>query len=176
MKTLFLGESLTEKDLKGVTKIIINSSCGLPFENIVTQGRTLEEINSIIQGDIQDEYNSCGSQGLDLLFSKEVEIINLTPHTVNIYTEDLQESAIYPSQGIVRVSTKSKFIGILNGYTPLYQTEYGKVEGLPEEKEGVCYIVSMLVKQAMPHRKDLLSPSQPVRDFQGKVIGCLGLE
>ncbi|NFO58505.1 hypothetical protein FDB39_16980 [Clostridium botulinum] len=106
-----------------------------------------------------------------------VKVINLTPHAVNIVQEDnMEELMVYESEGNARVETKSVYIGCLNGYTPIFKTEYGKVTGLPKEQEGTYYIVSMLVKQALPNRKDLLSPSQPCRDNEGRIIGCLGLE
>ncbi|MBN1076008.1 hypothetical protein DVV91_16935 [Clostridium botulinum] len=105
-----------------------------------------------------------------------VNVINLTPHTVNIIQEDMVELMVYESEGNARVSTESVCIGCLNGYTPIFKTKYGKVTGLPKEQEGTYYIVSMLVKQACQSRSDLLSPSQPCRDEQGRIIGCLGLE
>lgn len=108
-------------------------------------------------------------------FTKKIKIINLTPHTVNIVNIEGEEIKSYKSEGIVRVSTTSKLKSVIDDVN-IYSTEYGEVEGLPQEKEGTYYIVSMLVKQALPNRKDLLSPSQPVRDSEGKVIGCLGLE
>jgi hypothetical protein len=58
---------------------------------------------------------------------------------------------------------------------PLYQAEFGEVEGLPEPAEGVLYVVSMLVRQAVPERTDVASPGELVRDEQGRVIGCRGL-
>ncbi|MBO0526673.1 hypothetical protein [Clostridium botulinum] len=103
-------------------------------------------------------------------------IINYTPHDINIVSQDGELIKTYSSKGIARVSAKSLYKDTINE-VDIFKTEYGKVEGLPsEEKEGTYYIVSMLVKQACPNRKDLLSPSQLVRDSEGKIIGCLGLE
>jgi hypothetical protein len=36
----------------------------------------------------------------------------------------------------------------------------------------VYYIVSAMVRAALPDRKDLLVPSQQVRDDAGRVVGC----
>ena len=106
---------------------------------------------------------------------KHSKIINLTPHDVNIVTTDGENVTTFPSEGVVRVSTKSSQIKTIAGI-PVYSTTYGAVEGLPEVQVGIYYIVSMLVKQAEPDRKDLLSPSQLQRDDKGRIIGCLGLE
>lgn len=52
---------------------------------------------------------------------------------------------------------------------------FGEVEGLPKYREDVYYIVSRLVKSALPDRKDLLCPGQQVRNETGQVIGCKSL-
>lgn len=108
-------------------------------------------------------------------FTRVIKIINLTPHDVNIVRGDGSKVKTFESQGVTRVSTTSKLKTRFNGVN-IYTTEYGQVENLPEESDDTYYIVSMLVKQACPNRKDLLSPSQLVRDTEGKIIGCLGLE
>lgn len=104
-----------------------------------------------------------------------MKIINLTPHTINIV--DLQGEKVidFPSEGIVRVATKSIKIGTFEG-VPVFKTEYGEVTGLPKQKPCVLLIVSMLVKNACPDREDLFSPSQLQRNNTGQPIGCLGLE
>lgn len=58
---------------------------------------------------------------------------------------------------------------------PLSRTSYGAVEGLPEPKAGVIYIVSALVRAAVPGRLDVASPGELVRDAAGAVVGCKGL-
>ena len=40
---------------------------------------------------------------------------------------------------------------------------------------GVFYIVSQLVKNALPDRTDLLVPAEVVRDGNGNIIGCKSL-
>jgi hypothetical protein len=89
----------------------------------------------------------------------------------------------YPSEGIARCQEKINQIGVYYdayGYdgksaTPLiYETSYGDVEGLPEPMQGVLFIVSRLVKQAVPDRKDCVVPCEVLRDTHGHVIGCMG--
>jgi len=57
----------------------------------------------------------------------------------------------------------------------IWEAIYGKVEGLPEKKEGIFYIVSGLVKSALPERKDLLAPdtNRAIRE-NGKILGVQG--
>ena len=62
-------------------------------------------------------------------------------------------------------------VGDVDGI-PVYVTTFGEVVDLPEEEEGRYYIVSALVRAAAPGRQDLLSPGDPVRDGEGRVIGC----
>lgn len=95
--------------------------------------------------------------------------INLTPHTVNIVN-----GPSIPSTGIARCSTTSTNVGEHEGIT-LTCVTYGAVEGLPEPQEGVIYIVSALVRAAVPNRRDVASPGELARDSAGNVIGCRNL-
>lgn len=104
----------------------------------------------------------------------DATIINLTPHAVNIITADLDPIATFESQGVARVSEENIPIGEVNGI-PVFETRYGEMIGLHEEKENTFYIVSNLCKTACPDRKDLLAPSQLIRDEKGQPVGCLGL-
>ena len=103
---------------------------------------------------------------------ENIMIINKTPHTVYVYDDNSVLVAEYQPNSIpVRIKADVKRIGDLAGI-PLTSTVYGDLEGLPDEQPGVCYIVSGLVKAACPERKDLLVPSEQLRDDQGRVIGC----
>lgn len=97
------------------------------------------------------------------------QIINLTPHTIN-----LPHVAI-PSTGSARVGVSSEVVSSYAGVA-IYESVYGEVTGLPEEAVGVNYIVSRMVAAAVPERTDLLVPSGLVRDDKGRIVGCLGLE
>lgn len=116
-------------------------------------------------------------EGIDE-FSKQMEpvkIINLTPHDINIITESYKPVATFKSEGIARVGTESVQTGEVNGI-PVFSTEFGEVIGLPEPQERTVFIVSLITRQACPGRKDLLIPSHLIRDEDGKIIGCVGLE
>ena len=110
---------------------------------------------------------------LNKQFGKNVEIINLTPHDVNVVLPN-EDVWTFPSEGEARCSQKTTEAGFI-GIIPITQTSFGAVEGLPEEKEGTYYIVSRLVMQACPSRKDLLVPNEIIRDDTGRIIGCRSL-
>lgn len=99
--------------------------------------------------------------------------VNLTPHTINVLTEG-RTLAIEPSGQLARVSSRTETIGMLEGI-PVTTTVYGEVEGLPEPREGVAYIVSALVAQRVTDREDVFVPSESVRDERGRIIGCRSL-
>lgn len=80
----------------------------------------------------------------------------------------------FNSQGIVRRTQTTEQAGYL-GNIPLSKTSFGEVEGLPEYKEGVYYIVSRMIRDALPDRQDLLVPEGIVRDEIGNIIGCKAL-
>jgi hypothetical protein len=61
------------------------------------------------------------------------------------------------------------------GAIPLVSVSYGKVEGLPEGVPGTLFVVSALVRAAVPDRTDVASPGDLVRDEKGAVIGCRNL-
>lgn len=101
-----------------------------------------------------------------------MKIVNLTPHVVNVVGEGA--CTLPPSGQVARVSSTTTEVRRVNGI-PCSAVSYGKVEGLPEPEEGTLYVVSALVRAAVPHRTDVASPGELVRDNDGKPIGCRGL-
>ena len=99
-------------------------------------------------------------------------IVNLTPHPINM-VRDGKIIATFAPEGVVRVSTASKVVGDVMGF-PLCSTTFGEVVGLPEPCEGTTYVVSRLVKSAVPNRADCVVPDALVRDTHGSIIGCAG--
>jgi hypothetical protein len=97
-------------------------------------------------------------------------LINLTPHTVVI----VGGPSIPPSGEVARVSSKSVPVKEVAG-VQIVQTTFGEVVGLPAAAEGTYYVVSALVRTALPSRTDLLSPGDLVRDATGNVVGCRNL-
>ena len=99
-------------------------------------------------------------------------IINLTPHDINVHVNG--DVKVYKSEGIVRLKTETHYMGDIDGIR-ITSTIFSTPEGLPEYAEGVYYIVSQLVKSALPDRNDLLVPAELIRDDKGVIIGCNSL-
>jgi hypothetical protein len=146
------------------------------------------------------------------------DIINMTPHPINIIGENGEEIATFPSAGQIRLASETIQDADINGI-PTSRTVFGDPEGLPlplETADYLCrdcssnlvpglrgntpetgdacrvcggtsvevpgsrvpsryYIVSQLVKSALPSRNDLLVPAEVVRDASGNIIGCRSL-
>lgn len=101
------------------------------------------------------------------------KIKNLTPHEVRVVTEEAILS-LQPSGVVARCEEHEELIGDLEG-APLTRIVLGDVVDLPPEEEGVILIVSHIVLQACPERKDLVKPGKPVRNVAGDIIGCRSL-
>jgi hypothetical protein len=102
-----------------------------------------------------------------------MKLVNLTPHTVNL------PGLALPSEGLARVSEVATEVSRMHtagpAPIPVYSVSYGAVTGLPEPVEGTVYIVSRLIRTALPERGDLASPYGLVRDAEGRAIGAEGL-
>lgn len=103
-----------------------------------------------------------------------MEIINCTPHNVNIVKKGKIFRSFEKGQEVPRLSQKTKIVSELKGI-PLTETSFGQCENLPEQKDSTYLIVSRMIKSAYPDRKDLLVPNGVVRDEQGNIIGCESL-
>lgn len=102
-------------------------------------------------------------------------LINLTPHDITIVVDGRTE-VIKPT-GLARCQEKSVQVGVINGWIPVYETEYGEVSGLPAPAEDTLYIVSVIVAKAkeVQARTDIYVPAKTLRDANGNIIGCIGL-
>ena len=95
--------------------------------------------------------------------------INLTPHTIN-----LNNGNSFPASG--NVARVANVYGDFdeNG---IASVSFGEVTNLPEAQEGVVYIVSGLVAQAISGRNDVVSPATGhpdcVRDG-GRIVSVPG--
>lgn len=101
-------------------------------------------------------------------------ITNLTPHEITVVGDDGKGAVFAPSGSVARVSTVTERRGDIDGI-PVYVPTFGDVEGLPAPQAGEVFIVSALVRLAVPNRTDVMSPGELVRDADGKPIGCRGL-
>ena len=103
-------------------------------------------------------------------------IINLTPHAVTVFVPGVRDEVFsFPPDGrVARVSSVDTDAGAHDDI-PLVRTAFGEVVDLPEPQDGVVFIVSALVRSAVPDRKDVASPGTLIRDDKGAVIGCTKL-
>jgi len=101
-----------------------------------------------------------------------MQIINLTPHTIN-----LNSGASYEASGTVaRVTSNMEETGNIEGI-PVYSQTFGDIEGLPEPSQDVIYIVSSIVKAATI-RKDVVAPATShqdvIRNEKGHIVSVPG--
>ncbi|MCX7740609.1 MAG: hypothetical protein N2047_06250 [Meiothermus sp.] len=99
-----------------------------------------------------------------------MELVNLTPHTIN-----LNDTALAPSGQTARVKVDQVQVGTLDlqgQAIPVVANTYGQVEGLPEPQLGVGYVVSGLVLQALEaqgiYRGDVFAPDTGPTAIRGE--------
>lgn len=114
-----------------------------------------------------------------------MKLINLTPHAV-VVTNNLGGSApvsFAPSGMVARVAMHnlekrqwnvSNEVGTAANIKFVID-EMGEVLDLPGPMKNTGFIVSAMVRAAVPHRNDVYSPGDLVRDEAGRVVGCQNL-
>ena len=104
-----------------------------------------------------------------------MKIINMTPHPIVILDDQDEEIiTLLPSGNLIRLDAETKRTGRF-GEIPISETRFGDLQGLPKMAIGVWYIVSQVVKNALPDRLDLLVPAEVVRNETGQIVGCRSL-
>lgn len=127
--------------------------------------------------------------------------INLTPHTVNVYTENAFEGltqvnpttwsadsvyteqavGVFESEGCARIATSTIELEQGPGNIPMYSTEYGAAVGVPDCDADDILIVSLpmlSMMKASGHERahQCVSPYKVVRSSENGsiVLGCMG--
>lgn len=102
-----------------------------------------------------------------------MKIINLTPHDIKLI-KDGEEIIFKTEKGlktprIRKVITKEETIENI----PFTSYVIEEVADLPIKRPNTFYIVSSMVKNACPNRKDLIVPdtNRAIRDEKGQIIG-----
>lgn len=109
-------------------------------------------------------------------------ILNLTPHVIRVYgygredgSDDLNVGLKYvfePEPVPARLAT----IELGSDGEGAEMIEFGHAHDLPPKRDGVLYIVSLVVALALADRRtDLRVPYREVRNASGTVIGCRAL-
>jgi hypothetical protein len=107
-----------------------------------------------------------------------IQLINATPHDINLILED-GTKITYPKIGLVpritQTYTDYPFLYVDGVNIPVKLSSLSELVGLPTEKEDIYYIVSLLVLEEGKKigRRDLLAPDT-LRDGAGNIIGCKG--
>ena len=109
-----------------------------------------------------------------------MNIVNLTPHALVMMPggPDGPTVTIPPSGQVARCAVDREQVDTVtvDGITvPVYQTRFGEVSGLPAPRPDTIYVVSTLVAQAVPGRRDVYIVDDAVRDDQGRIIGARAL-
>jgi hypothetical protein len=99
--------------------------------------------------------------------------VNLTPHDIHVIMADGSIVTFERSGTIARCSVDTELVDRIEGIE-LSRATFGTVTDMPDIVQGTYYIVSMLVRNALSYRHDLVSPGELVRDEKGNVIGCKG--
>ncbi|MCK9597609.1 MAG: hypothetical protein M0R06_01135 [Sphaerochaeta sp.] len=88
------------------------------------------------------------------------------------WVEEVRKFA--PSGQTIRLEMETEPRRPIDGI-PTSVIKFGEPIGLPEQADGVYYIVSQIVKSACPERTDLLVPTDVMRDTNGNIVGCRAL-
>jgi len=123
-----------------------------------------------------------------------MNIINTTPHAINILIEDGSTRAIPASGKVIRISTQSGGQVATLGDTQIPLFEADVIDGVTisdgettvdfnevPQNENTLYIVSGMVGAKLRHRADIFVPmtspsDKPVRNDKGHIIAVRGLK
>lgn len=103
-----------------------------------------------------------------------MNIINLTPHPVNIRRTDGTFLNLPKCDTPARCSVNLQNVAGINGIA-LNRQSFGEVQNLPPEEPDTYFLVSLVVAQAAKWRSDLVSPGAAIRGADGVQVGCDGL-
>ena len=114
----------------------------------------------------------------------EMRFVNLTPYAIRLRRDILQpeedalktDMVIPPSGKLARIDVEMIWYGRkVNGF-PVFETKWGKIQGLPRRRANTIYIVSMICARHT-RRRDVLAPcpdSSAIRTEDGKIFAVRG--
>jgi hypothetical protein len=92
---------------------------------------------------------------------KVTRIINLTAHPVVLLGKENRIIKTFESEGSIRLSqhlVDVKLLEIERAKIRVTKTVFGKAEGVPDQEDGVYYIVSAITKIRVPRQGRLFNP------------------
>lgn len=103
-----------------------------------------------------------------------MKLINLTPHVINIENANGELIAVQPEEKPARIASTQETV--VQDDLKFNRTIFGDVENLPDSVDGVIYIVSMVVAQAVK-RGDVVSPDSgsTAERKDGQIVFVRGL-
>lgn len=105
------------------------------------------------------------------------KIVNLTPHAIHVQLGD-GSFQTFESKGNARAFQSFAEAGNFKGIRFVH-TKYGAPVDLPDPDGETYYIVSTITVTAARESgrttDDLLTAVDPIRDVQGRIIGCKAL-
>ena len=104
----------------------------------------------------------------------ETKLINLCPHDITI---DIGRGyfVVPKAKKPLRLQEQRSQVDNLDigsNVVPVYKMSFALNDKLPNKRRNTYYIVSAVVKQACGHRKDIIVPSDLVRNERGEILGC----
>ena len=104
-----------------------------------------------------------------------MELVNLTPHDINLINEAGEPVLVKASGMLARCKVTTEKVGTINGIK-VNVSHFGDIEGLPAPEAGKVYIVSAMILTALHgERSDVLGVSEYIRDEEGKIVGAKAL-
>ena len=104
-----------------------------------------------------------------------MKIKNMTPHAISIVAEDGNVILQLPSEGNARATQSAVTVGNIEG-AEIVRMAFGEPTDLPAPEKGVFLVVSRITAEAAKafgrDTNDLLMTADPVRDGEGRIIGC----
>lgn len=103
-----------------------------------------------------------------------MKIVNLLGYNVSYYNFNGDVEVFPAGKGLpMKLNGTITVVGSENGINVI-KFAYPPAEaiGIPKSEKNTFYIVSQSICQAYPDRKDLVYPSNFVKNEAGKIVGC----
>ena len=99
-------------------------------------------------------------------------LVNLTPHSINIITSEGVETTLPKCENPPRLNEEVNHMDYTTEGVEIVTKQFDLDCDLPPVKAGVYYIVPILIAQQIKYRDDLLVTDDPIRDVEGRIVGC----